>query len=125
MYHSILRRREIGGRRDAAGGGEGYHIGGAGPRRRVELRQYLYLLTWVQDANLAMTMGYDADGMMTWDGAQAWIAYMNSLNMFGYNDWRLPTALNQDGSGPDLGYVTGSEMGHLHYTEHKYPPERV
>jgi hypothetical protein len=32
--------------------------------------------------------------------------------------WRLPTALNQDGTGPIGVYnVTGNEMGHLFYTE--------
>jgi len=35
----------------------------------------------------------------------------------GYTDWRLPTALNPDGSGPDEFYnVTGSEMGYMYYT---------
>jgi len=34
------------------------------------------------------------------------------------DDWRLPTAYNPDGSVSDFGYnVTGSEMGHLYYTE--------
>lgn len=35
-----------------------------------------------------------------------------------YSNWRLPSAYNQNGSGPDSGFsVTGSEMGHLYYTE--------
>jgi hypothetical protein len=35
-----------------------------------------------------------------------------------YEDWRLPSALNQDGSGPCSVYnCTGSEMGHLYYIE--------
>ncbi len=35
-----------------------------------------------------------------------------------YDDWRLPTAFNSNGSGPGAGTdVTDSEMGHLYYTE--------
>jgi hypothetical protein len=33
---------------------------------------------------------------MTWWGAMAWA---NQLVYQGYDDWRLPTALNRDGSG--------------------------
>ena len=54
-----------------------------------------------------------------WDGAVAWADAL-SVNYDGisYDDWRLPMAYNPDGSGPDWGYdVTGSEMGHLYYTE--------
>ena len=52
---------------------------------------------------------------MTWDNAVAWA---DSLTIGGFTDWRLPNAQNQDGSGPCLGFgCTGSEMGHLYYTE--------
>ena len=65
-------------------------------------------ITWLQDANYA-------NGRMWWDSAIFWAS---SLVYQGYSDWRLPTALNVDGSGPYSGYdVTGSEMGHLYYTE--------
>src|SRR3990172_8300334 len=54
-----------------------------------------------------------------WQNQVDWAAGL-SVN-FGsttYDDWRLPTALNQDGSGPCFGYdCTGSERGHLYYTE--------
>jgi len=55
----------------------------------------------------------------TWDDA---IAFANSLTVdfsgVVYNDWRLPTALNQNGSGPCSGLnCTDSELGHLYYTE--------
>ncbi|HRH81985.1 MAG TPA: DUF1566 domain-containing protein [Thiobacillaceae bacterium] len=103
-------------------------------------------LTWVANANLFKTQ-YDADntvvnqiiaavptitdglgvhtvvagdfftssGSMTWWGAKAWAEW---LDYGGADDWRLPTALNADGSGPCVGHnCTGSEMGHLFYTE--------
>jgi hypothetical protein len=76
-------------------------------------------ITWLSDACYAKTSGYDADGRMTWAGAMAWV---DQLVYGGYDDWRLPTALNQDGSGPD-GWSNdaynknGSELGHLFYDE--------
>ena len=78
-------------------------------------------ITWLQDANYAMTSGYDADGRMTWANAVTWA---DTLAYGGYSDWRLPTVVPQNGnSGYDgttgFGYniTTGSEMGHLYYTE--------
>ena len=76
-------------------------------------------ITWIQDANYAMTSGYDADGRMTWYEAMAWAA---NLTYGGFDDWRLPTTLpgtdmthSTDGS-TDHGYNgTQSEMGHLFY----------
>lgn len=55
-------------------------------------------ITWLQDANYAMTSGYDADGQMTWDRANAWA---DSLEYAGYHDWRLPTGDRKppDGNG--------------------------
>lgn len=72
-------------------------------------------ITWLQDANYAMTSGYDADGLMNWDQAMTWADNL----VFGvYDDWRLPTALNHDGTRPCAEYsCIGSEMGHLYYTE--------
>jgi hypothetical protein len=81
-------------------------------------------LMWLQDANYAKTSGYyltlgyswDTNGKMTWDDAVAWA---DSLVYAGFDDWRLPSALNSDGSGPcGFGYnCIDSEMGHLYYTE--------
>lgn len=65
-------------------------------------------LMWLKDANLAGTI-------MTYDPAKAWA---NSLVYAGYDDWRLPSALNSDGSGPCEGHnCIDSEMGHIYYTE--------
>lgn len=59
-----------------------------------------------------------SNGRMTWYGAMAWAEWLGSINYGGADDWRLPSALNQDGSGPCYGYnCSGSELGHLHYSE--------
>ena len=54
-----------------------------------------------------------------WQEAKDWAAALEiTVNGTTYSDWRLPSSLNQDGSGPTDGYnVTGSELGHLFYTE--------
>lgn len=78
-------------------------------------------LEWLANANLAATntfsvSGIGSNGQMTWTTAQAWIEAMNTANYLGHNDWRLPTALNQDGTGPCSGFnCTGSELGHMFY----------
>lgn len=45
-------------------------------------------ITILQDANYAMTSGYDDDGYMTWTEANTWV---QNLDYGGYDDWRLPT----------------------------------
>ena len=82
-------------------------------------------VTWLADANYAQTSGYDADGRMTWSQATTWAAnlsFTNGVNV--YDNWRLPTTLQPDAScgsqsgGGSYGYnCTGSEMGHLFYSE--------
>lgn len=63
-------------------------------------------ITWLRDANV--------NGLMTWDAANNWA---NGYSIGTYDDWRLPSALNADASGPCTGLnCTGSEMGHLWYT---------
>ena len=78
-------------------------------------------ITWLADANYAMTSGFDADGLMTWSAAMTWAG---NLSYGGYTDWRLPTTLQPDATcstqsgGDSFGYnCTGSEMGHLFYNE--------
>lgn len=55
---------------------------------------------------------------MTWSQAMTWA---NGLSYGGFDDWRLPSTLQPDSScsiGSSYGYgCTGSEMGHLYYTE--------
>jgi hypothetical protein len=67
-------------------------------------------ITWLQDANYAMTSGYDADGRMSWDAAMTWA---QNLVYQGYNDWRLPFS-DTSCSGNNC---IKSEMGHLYYVE--------
>jgi len=89
-------------------------------------------ITWLQDANLAATntfgvSGINADGTMSWNTAQDWIAAMNAAVYLGFSDWRLPTT--PDAGGPfvfgwdgiqpytyNYGYnMTTSEMGYMFY----------
>jgi hypothetical protein len=64
-------------------------------------------VSWLQNAN--------TNGEMDWSTAVSWA---DTLVFAGFDNWRLPTALNQDGTGPCAGFnCTGSEMGHLFYDE--------
>ncbi len=64
---------------------------------------------------------------MSWFIAGSWLFAMNASNngagYLGFNDWRLPSSFEPDGSRPCQGTgifgfnCTGSEMGHLFYTE--------
>ena len=64
-------------------------------------------ITWLQDANYAMTSGYDSDGRMTWTECMAWT---EQFIYEGFDEWRLPTT-----EPPEYGYRNDSEMGHLFY----------
>lgn len=86
-------------------------------------------ISWLKNANLAASNTFgvvnsiDPSGLMNWSTALQWIGAMNTANYLGYSDWRLPTTLQPDTScqytnGSSYGYnCTGSEMGHLYYTE--------
>jgi len=80
-------------------------------------------LTWLADANYAMTSGYDVDGRMFWADANAWAA---GLTVDGVGGWRLPDTIDvgNDGAtytnvyqGVDYGYniTTHSEMSNMFY----------
>ena len=76
-------------------------------------------LTWLQDTNYARTTGRSTDGQLTWDDAKAWVA---GLNYRGIKGWRLPTALNENGTGPCNGdNCRESELGHLVFTAFPRP----
>lgn len=68
-------------------------------------------ITWYDYSN-------NGDGS-PWDVHNTWASGL-IVNFGGtvYDDWRLPSALNQDGTGPCMGYdCDNSEMGHLYYIE--------
>ena len=65
-------------------------------------------LTWLADANYAMTSGYNTDGRMSWSSAISWAA---SLDIEGKTGWRIPT-----GAGYcDNSICTYSELGNMFY----------
>ncbi len=70
------------------------------------------------DSDLGITW-YDFSHQGSWTNQVNWASGLSiTLGSNTYNDWRLPTALNPDGTGPCSGFnCTGSEMGHLYYTE--------
>jgi hypothetical protein len=86
-------------------------------------------VTWLANANLAATRTFgvseiNADGSMSWDTAQRWIAAMNAAHYLGSSHWTLPaTALpdsncSQRPKTASFGFgCTGSQMGNLYYNE--------
>jgi hypothetical protein len=93
-------------------------------------------ITWLQDANYVNTTGYDDtlygydnDGQLRWTDAMTWA---QNLVYGGFDDWRLPRTLqpdptcsDQDGIGSHGFDCTGSELGHLYYTELGYPAHLI
>ena len=80
-------------------------------------------ITWLANANAAVGSAYDTyfpgSGAMNWATANAWAS---GLSVDGFSGWRLPTELKPDATcgvlGSSSGFnCTGSEMGHLFYTE--------
>jgi len=70
-------------------------------------------LTWYETYPLASTHYYDGSAT----GSVSAAAWVDGLNVGGYTDWRLPSAFNNDGTGPSSGFTTGSELGYLFYVE--------
>ena len=73
----------------------------------------------IYDTDLNITWYDYTKSNNTWQNQMNWASGL-TVNFGGtiFDDWKLPTALNQDGTGPCYGYnCTGSEMGHLYYTE--------
>lgn len=69
-------------------------------------------ITWLQDANYAISTGY-ITGPMDWYQAMEWA---DQLEYMGYDDWRLPSAENVIES-PVPGYPAGTELGYLYHIE--------
>ncbi len=78
-------------------------------------------ITWVADANLSQTSGFDADGLMNWNDAQTWIGSLNTASYLGVSDWRLPSAdVNTDNTLIDCSTATepncrDNEMGYMYW----------
>ena len=79
-------------------------------------------ITWLQDANYAMTSGFDVDGMITWDTAVGWVDSLVYSNSGGtYADWRLPTVIDtgsvgcptNDWAGTDCGWNVDTSTGEM------------
>jgi hypothetical protein len=58
-------------------------------------------ITWMQDANIAQTSGYDADGKLSYDDSLTFISLLNYLDAYGVSTWRLPKMnyINNNGTG--------------------------
>ena len=73
-------------------------------------------LTWLADANYSYTNPDDtveAYGPVNWQQANDWAA---NLNIAGVTGWRLPSALNEDGTDPCLRFnCSGGELGNMFY----------
>ena len=74
--------------------------------------QYLYQ----RYVDTAHTQG-DADGRVRWATAWLWVDLLNAENFKGGSGWRLPSALNADGTLCTGINCTDSEMGDLYYDE--------
>lgn len=77
-------------------------------------------LTWLTDANYAMTSGFDADGRMNWEAANSWAA---GLSIGGVDGWRLAdidACLNNCGS--ELGNLFGNVLGGTGYSVNNESP---
>jgi hypothetical protein len=72
---------------------------------------YAFLRDW----NTAQTSGYDSDGRMTWQQANAWIDHLNTTTYLGHSDWEL-------GGGFSWEHARLSNFGHLFYSEIQNPP---
>ena len=68
-------------------------------------------LTWLADASYSNISG--GEEIMDWASANEWVTH---LSVGGVGGWRLPSALNSDGTGPCSGYdCTDSELGNMFY----------
>ena len=81
-------------------------------------------LTWLADANYAMTSGHNENGRMNWAEANAWVASLDIDGVAGADGWRLPNTLQLDPScdhhpptsSEGISYnCSGSEMGNMFY----------
>lgn len=75
--------------------------------------------SFIYDTDFDITWFDYSNDAESWDNQLAWASGLEVVfNGEVFKDWRLPSSLNSDGSGPCEGPdCTDSEMGHLYYTE--------
>jgi hypothetical protein len=74
-------------------------------------------ITWLANAEYAsqLNANYSSNqSYVTWNNAIDEIATLNSQNLLGFSDWRLPKSTSNCGIGYNLAC---SEIGHLYYIE--------
>jgi hypothetical protein len=85
-------------------------------------------VTWLQDANYAQTTDYVNGGNFNWSNANAWasaLQYYDPVRDMTWDDWRLPSTINDPSS---LGWDTtglSSEMAFMYYINLGYGPTYV
>lgn len=77
-------------------------------------------ITWLADANLALTntfgvSGINVQGRMNWHTANEWIAAMNAANYLGQNTWRLPAMYDINGDGCTVNSTSSFNGGDCGY----------
>jgi hypothetical protein len=82
-------------------------------------------VTWLQDAQYTITSGYSSTGRLTWNEAVTWVdglEYYDPVRNVVWDDWRLPSTINDLSSrGWD---ITGqsSELAYMYYVNLGYAP---
>jgi hypothetical protein len=75
-------------------------------------------VTWLQDAQYAITSGYSSSGRLSWADAQNWVGnlqYADTARGVVWDDWRLPTTIDASTS---TGWDTtglSSELAYMYY----------
>jgi hypothetical protein len=75
-------------------------------------------ITWLRDANYAVTSGYSASGRLTWADALSFaqdLEYRDDVRDLTWSDWRLPTAVNDPSSAGYDPTGASSELGYMYY----------
>ncbi len=77
------------------------------------------VFVWDKDRNLTWLANWNVNGVANWAAQKAWAEALSfTIGSVVVDDWRLPSSLNGDGTGPcAASNCTGSEMGHIWYTE--------
>lgn len=75
-------------------------------------------VTWLQDAQYALTSGYSSTGLLDWTQANAFaqnLEYYDRIRDVTWSDWRLPTAVNDPLSAGYDPSGASSELGYMYY----------